>query len=223
MKKGTKVFPFELIKHYSHVDSFMSKYFKTFWQADLIALSEFETVVADRLMDGIVSGRVSIPEYMPVVKVLCLDPSAKHISYSTTVDRKRKSNDDIISGEDMRKKKTLKNERKDQTQADDKASSMEDMLTNTLLAIKSSVDFLQTKQMETELALKEMNGRISGSQASFLSQPQIFTPPMFSQEFRSFETPNQKPRQLILLTLCKEIWIFLEERCLLALKALYPQ
>ena len=42
----------------------------------------------------------------------------------------------------MRMKKTLKNERKDQAQADDNASSREDMLTKTLLAIKSSVDLL---------------------------------------------------------------------------------
>ena len=37
MKKGTKVFSADLIKHYNHVDSFMGKYLKTFWQTDLIA------------------------------------------------------------------------------------------------------------------------------------------------------------------------------------------
>ena len=88
MKKGLKVFSPELTKYYTLVDEFCLEHFTKFWPGDLAFLEEFERVIADLLMDGIISGDIELPEFLPVVKVLMLDTTVK-IPYAMTAENKR--------------------------------------------------------------------------------------------------------------------------------------
>ena len=68
----------ELTKYYTFVDEFCLEDFTKFWQGDLALLEEFECVIKDILLDGILSGDIELPEFLLVVKVLMLDTTVKN-------------------------------------------------------------------------------------------------------------------------------------------------
>ena len=55
------------------MDEFCLEDFTKLWPGDLAFLEEFECVIADILLDGIISGDIELPEFLLVVKVLKLD------------------------------------------------------------------------------------------------------------------------------------------------------
>ena len=79
----------ELTKYYTLVDEFCLEHFTKFWPGDLAFLEEFERVIADLLMDGIISGDIELPEFLPVVKVLMLDTNVIIPYYAMTAENKR--------------------------------------------------------------------------------------------------------------------------------------
>ena len=82
------MFSLELNKYHTLVDEFCLEHFTKFWPGDLAFLEEFERVIADLLMDGIISGNIELPEFPPVEKVLMLDTTVK-IPYAMTAENKR--------------------------------------------------------------------------------------------------------------------------------------
>ena len=70
------------------MDEFCLEDFTRLWPGDLAFLEEFECVIADILLDGIISGDIELPEFLLEVKVLKLDTTEK-ISYAMTAENKR--------------------------------------------------------------------------------------------------------------------------------------
>jgi len=70
------VFSPELTTYYTFVDEFCLEDFTKLWPGDLAFLEEFECVIADILLAGIISGDI---EYLLGVKVLKLDTTVKKI------------------------------------------------------------------------------------------------------------------------------------------------
>ena len=68
-----QVFSPELTNYYTFVDEICLEDFTRLWPGDLAFLEEFECVIADILLDGIISGDIELPEFLLVVKVLKLD------------------------------------------------------------------------------------------------------------------------------------------------------
>ena len=73
-----QVFSPELTTYYTFVDEFCLEDFTKLWPGDLAFLEEFECVIADILLDGIISGDIELPEFLLVVKVLMLDTTVKN-------------------------------------------------------------------------------------------------------------------------------------------------
>ena len=58
----------ELTKYYTFVDEFCLEHFTKFWPGDLAFLEEFERVIADILLDGIISGDIELAEFLLVTR-----------------------------------------------------------------------------------------------------------------------------------------------------------